>query len=51
MNIRIQTWEDTETTATDALRKGLEDLMSSCDVVTEKFIEARDDFQGERMET
>jgi len=44
MNIRIQTWEDTGTTAFDALRKGLEDLMEACDVITEKFTQARDDF-------
>ena len=37
MNIRIQTWEDTKTTAYDALRKGLDDLMNACDIVTQKF--------------
>ena len=36
--------EDTKTTAFDALRKGLEDLMEACDVVTEKFKEAKDEF-------
>jgi DNA-directed RNA polymerase subunit L len=36
--------EDTKTTAFDALRKGLEDLMAACDVVTEKFTDARDEF-------
>jgi DNA-directed RNA polymerase I and III subunit RPAC2 len=44
MNVRIQTWEDTGTTAFDALRKGLEDLMDACDVISEKFTQARDDF-------
>lgn len=44
MNLRIQTWEDTGTTAFDALRKGLEDLMEACDVVTEKFTQSRDEF-------
>ncbi|KAJ9657354.1 RNA polymerase subunit AC19 [Neophaeococcomyces mojaviensis] len=45
MNIRIQTWEDTGTTAFDALRKGLEDMIEACDVVSEKFTEARDEFE------
>jgi DNA-directed RNA polymerase I and III subunit RPAC2 len=45
MNIRIQTWEDTGTTAFDALRKGLEDLMEACDVITDKFTQARDEFE------
>jgi len=44
MNIRIQTWEDTQTTAVDALRKGLVDMVEACDVITEKFSEARDEF-------
>ncbi|ETI23045.1 hypothetical protein G647_04841 [Cladophialophora carrionii CBS 160.54] len=44
MNIRIQTWEDTKTTATDALRKGLEDMIEACDVISEKFHDARDGF-------
>jgi len=44
MNIRIQTWDDTGTTAYEALAKGLDDLMDACDVVTEKFTEARDEF-------
>ncbi|RVX68054.1 DNA-directed RNA polymerases I and III subunit RPAC2 [Exophiala mesophila] len=46
MHIRIQTWEDTKTTATDALRKGLMDMMEACDVVTEKFTESRDAFNA-----
>lgn len=46
MNIRIQTWEDTKTTAVDALRKGLEDMMEACDVISEKFTEARDEFDA-----
>jgi DNA-directed RNA polymerase I and III subunit RPAC2 len=44
MNLRVQTWEDTGVTAFDALRKGLEDLMEACDVITEKFTQARDEF-------
>lgn len=42
------------TTVYDALEKGLDDLMDLCDVVTEKFTEARDSFDEEqknRMET
>jgi len=46
MNIRIQTWDDSGTTAYEALAKGLDDLMDACDVVTEKFTEARDEFDG-----
>lgn len=40
-----QSTEDTGTTAYDALRKGLEDLMDACDIVTQKFGEARDEFE------
>ncbi|KAF3770399.1 RBP11-like subunits of RNA polymerase [Cryphonectria parasitica EP155] len=39
MNMRIQTYK--ETTAIDALKKGLKDLQDLCDVVAEKFWEAR----------
>ena len=37
LNIRIQTYG--ETTAVDALQKGLKDLMDLCDVVESKFTE------------
>ncbi|TLS23307.1 uncharacterized protein PpBr36_05890 [Pyricularia pennisetigena] len=47
MNLRIQTYEGT--TAIEALEKGLKDLQELCDVVTDKFTVARDDFAG-RME-
>ncbi|TVY44793.1 DNA-directed RNA polymerases I and III subunit [Lachnellula occidentalis] len=47
MNIRIQTYEGT---AVEALEKGLDDLSDLCDVVEEKFIEARDEY-GTPMET
>ncbi|KAJ4423960.1 RNA polymerase subunit AC19 [Gnomoniopsis sp. IMI 355080] len=40
MNMRIQTYE--ETTAIDALKKGLRDLQELCDVVAEKFWDARE---------
>lgn len=36
--------EDTTTTAFDALRKGLEDMIEACDVVTEKFEAARKEY-------
>ena len=36
--------EDTGTTAYQALAKGLDDLMDACDVVTETFTVARDDY-------
>ena len=32
------------TTVYDALEKGFDDLMDLCDVVTERFIAARDEF-------
>ncbi|KAJ9151837.1 hypothetical protein NKR23_g2858 [Pleurostoma richardsiae] len=41
MNIRIQTYE--ETTAIQALEKGLKDLQELCDVVAEKFWVAKDE--------
>ncbi|EYE90545.1 DNA-directed RNA polymerase core subunit RPC19 [Aspergillus ruber CBS 135680] len=44
MNLRIQTTD--ETTATDALQKGLDDLMDLCDVVTDKFTTSRDAFNA-----
>lgn len=42
MNLRIQTYEGT--TVYDVLEKGLDDLMSLCEVVEEKFTVARDNF-------
>ncbi|EMR64667.1 hypothetical protein MGN70_011159 [Eutypa lata] len=42
MNVRIQTYEGT--TATAALEKGLQDLEDLCDVVSEKFWTARNEF-------
>ncbi|KAK8081478.1 hypothetical protein PG996_000259 [Apiospora saccharicola] len=44
MNIRIQTYDTT--TATEALEKGLQDLEDLCDVVSEKFWEARNEFNA-----
>ncbi|KAK8048349.1 hypothetical protein PG994_010079 [Apiospora phragmitis] len=44
MNIRIQTYDTT--TATAALEKGLQDLEDLCDVVSEKFWKARDEFNA-----
>ncbi|CAK7563833.1 MAG: RNA polymerase subunit AC19 [Sporothrix epigloea] len=41
MNIRIQTYEGT---AIDALEKGLRDLQDLCDVVGEKYWEARNQY-------
>jgi DNA-directed RNA polymerase I and III subunit RPAC2 len=46
MHVRIQTWEDTKTTAVEALRKGLVDMMEACDVIADKFTEARDQFDA-----
>jgi DNA-directed RNA polymerase I and III subunit RPAC2 len=42
MNLRIQTYNGVSVYT--VLEKGLEDLMSMCDVVEEKFTIARDDF-------
>ncbi|KAH6684190.1 DNA-directed RNA polymerase [Halenospora varia] len=44
MNIRIQTYPGT--TVTEALEKGFNDLMDLCDVVENKFEEARSEFQS-----
>jgi DNA-directed RNA polymerase I and III subunit RPAC2 len=34
----------------DILEKGLQDLMDMCDVVTEKFTIARDEFRADKMQ-
>ena len=39
------------TTVFEALEKGLDDLMEACDVVTEKFTEARDAFGEDNMKS
>jgi len=38
------------TSATDALEKGLSDLIDLCDVVVDKFVDAHSDFQS-KMES
>jgi DNA-directed RNA polymerase I and III subunit RPAC2 len=46
--------ETDSTTAVEALEKGLDTLMDLCDVVTDKFTAARDEFNAEqanRMES
>ncbi|QKX60041.1 uncharacterized protein TRUGW13939_07183 [Talaromyces rugulosus] len=48
MNLRIQTYENT--TAVEALEKGLDDLMDLCDVVTDKFTIARDNFNATKAD-
>lgn len=51
---RIAPLKTEDTTAVEALEKGLDDLMDLCDVVTEKFTVARDEFnvsQENRMTT
>jgi DNA-directed RNA polymerase I and III subunit RPAC2 len=40
--------EDTKTTASDALRKGLEDMIEACDVISEKFQHERDEFNAQQ---
>ncbi|KAI4148457.1 MAG: hypothetical protein LQ340_005080 [Diploschistes diacapsis] len=49
MNVRIQTYEGT--TVWDALAKGMDDLMDLCNVVEEKFVQARNDFEQDRMQS
>jgi len=49
MNVRIQTYENT--TAVEALEKGLDDLMDLCDVVADKFIEAKVEFANKMEES
>ncbi|KAK8041849.1 DNA-directed RNA polymerase I and III polypeptide [Apiospora rasikravindrae] len=46
MNIRIQTYDTT--TATAALEKGFQDLEDLCGVVSEKFWNARNEFNAEK---
>ncbi|MCJ1354356.1 MAG: RNA polymerase subunit AC19 [Icmadophila ericetorum] len=46
MNVRIQTFAKEGTTVYQALGKGFNDLVDLCDVVTEKFTSARDDFMA-----
>lgn len=41
------TLQSESTTALEALEKGFSDLMDLCDVVTEKFTAARDQFNAE----
>ncbi|CRG88813.1 DNA-directed RNA polymerases I and III subunit RPAC2 [Talaromyces islandicus] len=48
MNLRIQTYENT--TAAEALEKGLDDLMDLCDVVSDKFTVARDNFNAAKAD-
>ncbi|KAL1953107.1 hypothetical protein VTO42DRAFT_3587 [Malbranchea cinnamomea] len=48
MNLRIQTYDSTNVFA--VLEKGFEDLMDLCDVVTEKFTAARDEFEANKMQ-
>ncbi|KAK2764900.1 RNA polymerase subunit AC19 [Arachnomyces sp. PD_36] len=48
MNLRIQTYDTT--TAIEALEKGLDDLMDLCDVTTEKFKVARDEFNASKAQ-
>lgn len=64
MNIRIQTYgtspihwitagtaDDIDgTTAVEALEKGFDDLMDMCDIVADKFANAREDFTSGQMQ-
>ncbi|EER28956.1 DNA-directed RNA polymerases I and III 16 kDa polypeptide, putative [Coccidioides posadasii C735 delta SOWgp] len=48
MNLRIQTYASTN--VFEVLDKGLSDLIDLCDVVTETFTTARDDFETNKMQ-
>ncbi|KAL1608285.1 RNA polymerase subunit AC19 [Paraconiothyrium brasiliense] len=49
MNIRIQSYDNVD--VFDILDKGLQDLMDMCDVVTEKFTIAREEFRNNQMQS
>ncbi|KAF2446094.1 DNA-directed RNA polymerase I and III 14 KDA polypeptide [Karstenula rhodostoma CBS 690.94] len=49
MNIRIQSYDDVD--VHDILDKGLQDLMDMCDVVTEKFTIAKEEFHSNKMQS
>jgi len=44
LHLRIQTWDNVS--ASEVLRKGLEDLTDLCDVVVDKFTASRDEFNS-----
>jgi len=44
LHLRIQTWDGVS--ASEVLRKGLEDLTDLCDVVMDKFTASRDEFNS-----
>ncbi|KAM0704865.1 hypothetical protein Q7P35_007652 [Cladosporium inversicolor] len=44
LHLRIQTWDGVS--ASEVLRKGLEDLTDLCDAVTDKFTASRDKFNA-----
>ncbi|EFR03496.1 DNA-directed RNA polymerase I and III subunit RPAC2 [Nannizzia gypsea CBS 118893] len=48
LNLRIQTYDSTDVFT--ALEKGLDDLMDLCDVVTEKFVISRENFEASKMQ-
>lgn len=50
MHLRIQTWEDTGTTAFEALRKGCDDLIDFCEATSFTFTEALEEFEAEQGE-
>ncbi|KAL1590784.1 hypothetical protein WHR41_00585 [Cladosporium halotolerans] len=48
LHLRIQTWDGVS--ASEVLRKGLEDLTDLCDVVVDKFTASRDEFNASHPE-
>jgi len=49
MHLRIQTYD--EVPAQECLEKGLDDLKALCDIVIEKFEDARDEFEESQQRT
>ncbi|KAF1966484.1 RBP11-like subunits of RNA polymerase, partial [Bimuria novae-zelandiae CBS 107.79] len=49
MNLRIQSYDGVD--VYDILDKGLQDLMDMCDVITDKFTIARDEFKANQMQS
>ncbi|KAM0719231.1 hypothetical protein Q7P37_005136 [Cladosporium fusiforme] len=48
LHLRIQTWDGVS--ASEVLRKGLDDLTDLCDVVADKFTASRDEFNAAHPE-
>lgn len=47
MHLRIQTWEDSNTSAFDVLRKGCDDLIDFCEATSVTFSNALEEYETE----